>query len=63
MDKTVILNKIRITNSGPFVFIGGPCVIERRATVLKTAFEIKKITKDLKIPFIFKASYDNAGLR
>ncbi len=61
MDKIISLGKIRIANHLPFVFIGGPCVIEGRQTVLKTASAIKKITASLGIPFIFKVSYDKAN--
>ena len=61
MDKTLKIGNIQIANDKSFVFIGGPCVIENRALVLKTAFAIKKITVRLKIPFIFKASYDKAN--
>ena len=41
--------------------IAGPCVIESRDLVLKTALKLKKITDKLKIPFIFKSSYDKAN--
>ncbi len=61
MDKIIKLQNIQIANDKPFVFIGGPCVIENRAVTLKTAAEIKRITARLKIPFIFKASYDKAN--
>ncbi len=43
------------------MLIAGPCAIESRATTLKIASEIKKITSALNIPFIFKASYDKAN--
>jgi len=36
-------------------------VIESRAVALKTAKELKRITSELKVPFIFKASYDKAN--
>ncbi|MCS7280662.1 MAG: 3-deoxy-8-phosphooctulonate synthase [Desulfobacterota bacterium] len=57
--------KVRVWNvevgSRPFVFIGGPCVIEGEYITLKTAEELKKITEELSIPFIFKSSYDKAN--
>ncbi len=45
----------------PFVFIGGPCVIEGREITLRTAEELGKITSALRIPFVFKSSYDKAN--
>lgn len=59
--RTITLNKIKISNAKPFVLIAGPCVIESRAHTLKMAGELKKITSRLRIPFIFKASYDKAN--
>ncbi len=41
--------------------IAGPCVIEDKKTTFKVAEDLKKITSKLKIPFIFKASYDKAN--
>lgn len=45
----------------PFVFIGGPCVIEGRDITLRTAQRLTEITAGLKVPFIFKSSYDKAN--
>jgi 2-dehydro-3-deoxyphosphooctonate aldolase (KDO 8-P synthase) len=45
----------------PFVFIGGPCVIEGREITLRTAERLREITSALHIPFIFKSSYDKAN--
>jgi len=61
MDKTIRLGTIQISNAKPFVLIAGPCVIENRRMALGTASAIKKITAALRIPFIFKASYDKAN--
>ncbi len=41
--------------------IAGPCVIESEEVVFKTAETLKEITQELKIPFIFKSSYDKAN--
>lgn len=46
--------------SGLF-FIMGPCVIENESITLKTLEGLKKITSGLKVPFVFKASYDKAN--
>lgn len=45
----------------PFFLIAGPCVIESESLVLETAEYLKELTKRLKIPFIFKASFDKAN--
>ncbi|MFQ5480988.1 MAG: 3-deoxy-8-phosphooctulonate synthase [Thermodesulfobacteriota bacterium] len=45
----------------PLFFMLGPCVIEDEATTLKTLEGLLKITGDMKVPFIFKASYDKAN--
>jgi 2-dehydro-3-deoxyphosphooctonate aldolase (KDO 8-P synthase) len=59
----VQIGEIRIGKGNPFVLIAGPCVIESEGNALETARELKKICSGLKIPFIFKASYekDNRG--
>jgi len=41
--------------------IAGPCVIESEAHVLTMADAIQRITADLGVPYIFKASYDKAN--
>lgn len=61
MAKIVTVGKIKIGEGYPFVLIAGPCVIESREITLQTAQFLKKITSQLKIPFIFKASYDKAN--
>lgn len=45
----------------PFFLIAGPCVIESEKLILETATYLKKITDELKIPFIFKSSFDKAN--
>jgi 2-dehydro-3-deoxyphosphooctonate aldolase (KDO 8-P synthase) len=55
------IQDIVIGGNRPFVLIAGPCVIEDKALVLKTAKAIKTIATRLKIPFIFKSSYDKAN--
>jgi len=58
---TINLNNIKISNKNPFVLIAGPCVVENRKMIFHTAQQIKKITSELKIPFIFKASFKKAN--
>ncbi|NJD22901.1 MAG: 3-deoxy-8-phosphooctulonate synthase [Melioribacter sp.] len=57
----VNVNKIKIGDNSPLVLIAGPCVIENEKITLRTAEEIKKITSDLNVPFIFKSSYKKAN--
>jgi len=45
----------------PFFLLAGPCVIESESLILDTAHELKAITDELKIPFIFKSSFDKAN--
>ena len=45
----------------PFFLIAGPCVIESPALTQEIAGRLKEITARLKIPYIFKASYDKAN--
>ncbi|OGP63957.1 MAG: 3-deoxy-8-phosphooctulonate synthase [Deltaproteobacteria bacterium RBG_13_47_9] len=62
MDE-VKVGEIRIGKGNPLVLIAGPCVLEDEATVMEIAKQLKEICKGLKIPLIFKASYekDNRG--
>ncbi|MDD4203029.1 MAG: 3-deoxy-8-phosphooctulonate synthase [Candidatus Omnitrophica bacterium] len=59
--KTIKLGKIKIGGGNPFVLIAGPCVIESEKSVMEHAEKLKKVTGKLKVPFIFKASYDKAN--
>lgn len=45
----------------PFFLIAGPCVIESEALVMSVAETLKTLTDTLKIPYIFKASFDKAN--
>ncbi len=45
----------------PFFLIAGPCVIESEKLVLDIAEQMKAMTDELGIPYIFKASFDKAN--
>ena len=45
----------------PFFLIAGPCVIESEQFAIDTASELKAITDELHIPFIYKSSFDKAN--
>jgi 2-dehydro-3-deoxyphosphooctonate aldolase (KDO 8-P synthase) len=45
----------------PFFLIAGTCVVESEAMAIDTAAELKEITAELGIPFIYKSSFDKAN--
>jgi len=47
--------------AGRLFLIAGPCVIESEYHARKMAEAIQRITSDLAVPYIFKASYDKAN--
>ncbi|MEI9475348.1 MAG: 3-deoxy-8-phosphooctulonate synthase, partial [Deltaproteobacteria bacterium] len=59
----VRIGEIRIGKGNPLVLIAGPCVLEDETLTLEIARELKRLCGELKIPLIFKASYekDNRG--
>ncbi len=56
-----ILKALKLKTSQNFLFISGPCVVENKEVVLKTCGKLKDITDKLKVPFVFKASYQKAN--
>jgi len=45
----------------PFFLIAGNCVVESEASAVATAGTLRDMCSDLKIPFIYKSSYDKAN--
>ncbi len=45
----------------PFFLIAGPCAIESRELAVETAGQLKELTTQLGIPFIYKSSFDKAN--
>jgi 2-dehydro-3-deoxyphosphooctonate aldolase (KDO 8-P synthase) len=45
----------------PIFLIAGPCVVESRDLQVDTAGRLKEICARLRVPFIFKSSYDKAN--
>jgi 2-dehydro-3-deoxyphosphooctonate aldolase (KDO 8-P synthase) len=45
----------------PFFLIAGPCVVESEGLILDVAGQLKELTTRLKVPFIFKSSFDKAN--
>lgn len=54
------IQTVEIGGPRPF-YILGPCSLESEEFVWQMASELKAITDDLNVPFIFKASYDKAN--
>jgi len=54
------IGKIEIGGDAMFL-IAGPCVIESEAHAIKMAECVKGVSRSLRIPYIFKASYDKAN--
>lgn len=44
-----------------FFLIAGPCVVENKKITFEIAEKVLEISNDLKIPFVFKASYKKAN--
>jgi 2-dehydro-3-deoxyphosphooctonate aldolase (KDO 8-P synthase) len=45
----------------PLFLIAGPCVIESAALAQETAGQLKELTGELGIPFVYKSSFDKAN--
>ena len=52
---------ISFTESGNFVLIAGPCVVESEEIVFETAGHLKALSDKYQIPFVFKSSYRKAN--
>jgi 2-dehydro-3-deoxyphosphooctonate aldolase (KDO 8-P synthase) len=52
---------IRFRDSGNFLLIAGPCVVENAEVVRETAQRLVKLCEKYKIPLLFKSSYRKAN--
>jgi len=57
----VALGPVVFGDPRKLILIGGPCVIENEKGTLKLAAAIQRVTRDLKVPYVFKASFDKAN--
>ena len=57
----VNVNNLKISNSRPFTLIAGLNVLESDKVIEQVITHCIEVTKKLKIPYIFKASYDKAN--
>jgi 2-dehydro-3-deoxyphosphooctonate aldolase (KDO 8-P synthase) len=61
VTREVVVKELALGGNNPLALVAGPCVIESEESCLALAKELKAITQQLEIPFIFKASYDKAN--
>lgn len=52
---------IKFSESGNFLLIAGPCVVESEKVVFETADHLKMLSEKYQLPFVFKASYRKAN--
>ena len=60
-QKTVSIAGLSVSNERPFVLFGGMNVLESRDIALRVAEHFRTVTDRLKIPYVFKASFDKAN--
>ncbi|MDF2181585.1 3-deoxy-8-phosphooctulonate synthase [Neptuniibacter sp. CAU 1671] len=60
-QKTISVAGIEIANDKPMVLFGGMNVLESRDLAMKIAEHYVEVTQRLKIPYVFKASFDKAN--
>ncbi len=61
MNVTIEPYGLTFGQESPFVFIGGPCVIEDRDHALFTAEKIAKVCAGVGVGFVYKSSFDKAN--
>jgi 2-dehydro-3-deoxyphosphooctonate aldolase (KDO 8-P synthase) len=61
MDHVVPVGRLRLGTGQPLFVIAGPCVIESERHALMMAERLASITHALRIPYVFKASFDKAN--
>ena len=61
MGITVKIGDLVIGSNSPLALVAGPCVLENFESAFAIAVFLKTLTKELNMPFIFKASYDKAN--
>jgi len=59
--KRIDVDKGVAFGDGRLAFIAGPCVIESRAMALDLAKRLCALAEKLKVPYVFKASFDKAN--
>ena len=59
--RTVAIASLQVANHRPFTLFGGLNVLESRELALQVAEHFKRVTGQLDIPCVFKASFDKAN--
>lgn len=57
----IAVNNVIFSNDAPLAFILGPCQMENRDHAFFMAHALKEIEERLKIPIVYKASFDKAN--
>jgi len=60
-QRQVSVQQLSVGNDQPFTLFGGLNVLENRDLALSVAEQFVKVTEALKIPYVFKASFDKAN--
>ena len=61
IKKAINIPGLKYGETGNFLLIAGPCVVESEDIVFRIAEQINKLSDKYHIPFIFKASYRKAN--
>ena len=60
-QKIIQIRDVKLSNENSFALVGGLNVLESESVALKVAETFRSITDKLRIPYIFKASFDKAN--
>jgi 2-dehydro-3-deoxyphosphooctonate aldolase (KDO 8-P synthase) len=61
MTKEIKIGNIKIGGANPLVLIAGPCVIESETKLMDAAEQIVRAAEKLRVPLVFKSSFDKAN--
>lgn len=61
MSHQVSISDFKVGAGCDLLLMGGPCVVESERHSLRMAESISRICSELKVPYVFKASYDKAN--
>jgi 2-dehydro-3-deoxyphosphooctonate aldolase (KDO 8-P synthase) len=61
ITRAVPVGSVTFGAGAPFALIAGPCVIEGREHCVRHAQKIGEIAASLRVPFVFKSSFDKAN--
>jgi len=61
MSRVVRIGQLELGTGKPLAVIAGPCVLESERHALKMAGRLAAATREMGVPYIFKASFDKAN--